>query len=867
MKMLGWLLAAAVLVLGAVAPAGAVEQVGRAAAPDWVEAIEPALPARAPVAGPSTAYLLVDTQVRVQPDGARQRYVHHAIQANDSAGVASSANVDIDFDPSYQRLTLHRLRVHRDGRVQDRLGDARIRVLQRERELEALIYDGSRSASIFLDDVRVGDVVEYAYSLDGSNPVFGGRHAGVMQLQWGVPVAQLRTRLLWPDGRPLTLKTLPTERAVARRRLGAYTEYRLDADAVPARRIDSEAPGWHQPRATLSWSEWQSWSEVVRWALPLYATPASLPPPLAAVRDRILSEHPERADRAAAALRWAQREIRYLGIEVGANSHAPTSPAEVAARRFGDCKDKTLLTVSLMRALGLQAEPALVNTELRRALQGGLPAPAAFNHVIVHLRLDGKSYWLDPTKSPQPGRLDDISQPGWDVALLVAPGSKGLTPMTPGAAQSAFRGVHLLLDSSKGLDAPMTLTVTTQLRGRTAESVRDDIAADGVDRVQQRYLNFYARSYAGLRVAAPMEVQDDPPRNRLRIVEHYVADKLLPFDADKSLREAWLRAPEVLSQLGYPRERLRSDPLALEHPVELKHELELRLPEVWRFTASEDEVVNPAFTLRREVVPVILGGETRGVRLVDHYLSLADHVDADATATYLRDIGKARAALNYRITKGSAAKPLPGRSAFNVPIALLGLFMLAAWIRLARRLHRWDPAPAAGAPAPPRPLGGPLYLLPPLLLAGLCYALVALMLKSTTAYEAHRWAELTLPGGGLYHPMFSLWLMLGLAVITAWFAGIGLSLWLTWQQRSSAPRVFLALAWSMLIWAQLDAWVMGWLLQQVDLERPSGPGWLPPLAMLPVTAYLAGSRRARDTFANRYQATVPASDLATAVPG
>ena len=43
----------------------------------------------------------------------------------------------------------------------------------------------------------------------------------------------------------------------------------------------------------------------------------------------------------------------------------PSAPDAVYARRWGDCKEKALLMVTMLRALGIEASPALVNTERR----------------------------------------------------------------------------------------------------------------------------------------------------------------------------------------------------------------------------------------------------------------------------------------------------------------------------------------------------------------------------------------------------------------------------------------------------------------------------------------------------------------------
>src|SRR5207245_3226925 len=93
---------------------------------------------------------------------------------------------------------------------------------------------------------------------------------------------------------------------------------------------------------------------------------ARLPPAVHDVVARIGAAPRESAEqRVLQALRFVQDEIRYMGVEIGVNSHMPYSPATVVKRRYGDCKDKTLLLITMLRALGISARPALVSTTYR----------------------------------------------------------------------------------------------------------------------------------------------------------------------------------------------------------------------------------------------------------------------------------------------------------------------------------------------------------------------------------------------------------------------------------------------------------------------------------------------------------------------
>ncbi|WP_179958336.1 DUF3857 domain-containing transglutaminase family protein [Chitinimonas arctica] len=343
------------------------------AAPQWVLPVT--YPAQGTVpperVGEGVLYLLSDQQVRLGPQ-AKSSYRHYATRAMNASGLDGVANIKIGFDPAYQTLVLHSINVIRDKQVIGKLDNATINILQRETELEYQMYDGSKTANIFLKDIRVGDIVEYAFSVNGDNPVFGGKVFGGFDLQWTAPVQRLHARLLVPSGREISLKARNTDLTPQVREIGDFREYLWDRKDVAALLVDKNAPGWFDPYPMVQWGEFKDWASVVQWALPLYRLPAQLSPALQAEVDKIAAAHPDVAGRMMAVLRFVQGEIRYLGVEVGAGSHAPSSPLQVLERRFGDCKDKTMLTIAMLDALGIKARPALVNTQARRG--AALPA-------------------------------------------------------------------------------------------------------------------------------------------------------------------------------------------------------------------------------------------------------------------------------------------------------------------------------------------------------------------------------------------------------------------------------------------------------------------------------------------------------------
>ncbi len=70
---------------------------------------------------------------------------------------------------------------------------------------------------------------------------------------------------------------------------------------------------------------------------------------------------------------------------------------------YGDCKDKHTLLASLLKAVGIDAWPALINPN--RKLDPDVPSPSQFNHVISVVPSGGKFIWLDTTPEVAPYEL------------------------------------------------------------------------------------------------------------------------------------------------------------------------------------------------------------------------------------------------------------------------------------------------------------------------------------------------------------------------------------------------------------------------------------------------------------------------------
>jgi len=62
--------------------------------------------------------------------------VNRAEQVNDAGALSQIGQVSVQFNPKFQRLSLHRVSIVRDANVIDHTGSAEVRFLQRESGLD-----------------------------------------------------------------------------------------------------------------------------------------------------------------------------------------------------------------------------------------------------------------------------------------------------------------------------------------------------------------------------------------------------------------------------------------------------------------------------------------------------------------------------------------------------------------------------------------------------------------------------------------------------------------------------------------------------------------------------------------------------------
>jgi len=571
-------------------------------------------------------YHMVDNQIQVSKSGERTSYSRYVETIVNQSGLDSSSQLNFEFDPSYQKFALNSLFIIRDGQRLDRLQSAKKSLLNTESELKRQIYRGSMTLNVLMSDLQVGDTLDYSYTRFGANPVYQDSFSYRRSLSFSVPLNIQHLRILWGKSNPLFVTPINANPSIRQNKIGEFTEYQISLQKPRVVDTHSQMPAWHDSYSSIYFSESENWSDVVAWAKPLYQF--DIHPSVKAVADDIQRQYQGQPAQIVAALKYAQEQIRYVGLEMGANSHVPTAPEETLKLRYGDCKDKTSLLIAILAALDIEAFPALVDTEYTKLLKHRPPAANLFNHVIVSLNYQGEQIWLDPTLINQTGSLSNIYQPDYGYALVLKPEENELTSMSASGLGSYAHITENYYIPEKHEDK-VTLSVVTQHSGANLLNILDRLERDGKKKVADSYEIYYQRRFPSLVSAAGFEVDIDDKEGTVSINEEYEIESY--WKTGDEHYEADYYPTDVRDAVFKPDQIKRNAPLALEFPNNINNHFNITFEsDGWEFEDEEFVEDNPFFSFHKKV-----SFEANTLKLEFDYRSKIDHVSADQIDEYL----------------------------------------------------------------------------------------------------------------------------------------------------------------------------------------------------------------------------------------
>lgn len=597
-----------------------------ASAPEWVIPLEiPQEPIPAKPSQVNFQILLIDQQFHTEKNTS---YMHKAFKILTQTGAEQNTQLRFDYHPLNQTFHMHSLRIFRDGSWFDRMDTTKHKLIQQEDDLSTNIYRGTLSSIYFLNDIRPGDIVEYSCSWKNSNSFFCAPFSMNLYLQEYTCVEKIFHRIVTSPSKPLAYHSFYETKAPQIEDLPeGMQEWIWEATNTTAVPREENKPNWFNPYARVHVTQYKNWKEVALKLRSLYEFSLDSPhEEIEKLTTLWKAATIDPLERAALALQFVQDEIRYLGMQDesdGMGGIKPAHPYVVFERRFGDCKEKTVLLQTLLHHMNISSHPVLVHSSYGSLLEETVPSPWIFNHAILQITIDDKNYFVDPTYSLQGGSLEHRYCPDYGWGLQISSTSEGLIPF-PKQALNKSVNIEVSVKINENENADIAIEITKY--GNQADKIRRYLEYTGLPKISKTSTTILKKIYGAAEVITPLTFQDDREKNEFTTRETYRVP-LRNRGGEISLK---IQSQTLSCYLTEELNLDRTSPHALRYPLWVEEHISCKLAR----SKNKHESKNISLTNNSVSYRYIYEEKDGDIDIRYQLKNLKDHVPAESIKEY-----------------------------------------------------------------------------------------------------------------------------------------------------------------------------------------------------------------------------------------
>ncbi len=253
-----------------------------------------------------------------------------------------------------------------------------------------------------MPQVEVGSIVEYVYEKVEFDPFDPNMFFPGFYFQSGDPVAHSRMTVTLPPGNRLywEAKHMPPGKGEPKvEKLKSGTRYVWEVSDMPPLLPEPMMPPRSAVLAHVQCSLFNTWDYLFDWMARFQKRRMVATPLVRQTAEKAAAGAKTLDEKIARLYYFVEQQVRYVSIKGSIGSGWAGHPADLTLRqRYGDCIDKAILFSTMLRCIGVDAEPVILLTNNAGIDDRKLPTMRG-NHAICHLEAQGRSFYLDATSS------------------------------------------------------------------------------------------------------------------------------------------------------------------------------------------------------------------------------------------------------------------------------------------------------------------------------------------------------------------------------------------------------------------------------------------------------------------------------------
>jgi Domain of Unknown Function with PDB structure (DUF3857)/Transglutaminase-like superfamily len=436
-------------------------------APAWMHAVVNApLPAHDEK---TDAVLLYSEDIlTVQPNGKMKSIGRRAYKILRPDG-RRFARVHIFFDTETRVTNIHGWCIPAQGKDYE-VKDKEAAEMGLDDIENGILMTDERVKVLQIPAAEIGNIVGYEYERE-DRPY-------VMQDFWDfqdvVPVREARYTLQLPPN--WEYKAMWINHSEIKSQASGSNTWQWSISDVPAIKHEDDMPPWtgvaggmfvtlFPPPGSVPSRGFESWNDMGKWHALLYQGRRDASPEIKQKVAELTASSATTLAKMKVLASFLQKDIRYVGIELGIGGWQPHTATDIFAHRYGDCKDKATLLSGMLHEIGVDSYYIVINTVRGGASPDAPPALHWFNHAILAVKLPdkakdpslaavvdhpklGRLLIFDPTDELTPfGQLRGPLQANYGLLVTADGGELIELPKLSTAANSIERSAKLTLDA------------------------------------------------------------------------------------------------------------------------------------------------------------------------------------------------------------------------------------------------------------------------------------------------------------------------------------------------------------------------------------------------------------------------------------
>lgn len=380
------------------------------------------------------------------------------------------------------------------------------------------LYQDAKALLLMVPEVDVGSVVGFEWQEELTPPAFEDR----FDFQGGFPVVLARYTISlpmtwepdfswihWDPVEPVRGPDSPPYQNLTfelREIPGLGAEPFRPADHALAGRLLVRLRSFSAPGVR----SFQTWADMGAWYDGL-SGPRRVPDAWITQKARaLIAAAPDSLSKIRALASFAQREIRYVSIQIGIGGFQPHQALAILTNRYGDCKDKATVLAALLQSIGIDSYYIIIHSDRGGVTPQSPASYSCFNHVVLAIKLPddvpdagldslvrhprrGRLLVFDPTMPTTPlGRLPYYLQDNTGLLVAGQGGELLSLPQPPPESNVLDRKGTLVLTD----DGALAGEIVETRRGAEADLLRFRMQSLSEAERRQYLENFLSRSLA-----------------------------------------------------------------------------------------------------------------------------------------------------------------------------------------------------------------------------------------------------------------------------------------------------------------------------------------------------------------------------------